>query len=472
MKQSTILALASVSISLRCVAAAPAPPAPYGATPTANQLVWQKMEYYMFVHFGPNTFTDVEWGDGREKPEVFNPTDLDCRQWASTAKNAGMKGIIITAKHHDGFCLFPSKHSAHTVSQSPWRNGQGDLLRELSDACREAQIGFGVYLSPWDRNHPSYGTPAYNQVFADMLGEALSGYGEVFEQWFDGANGEGESGKKQAYDWPLFNGVVRQHQPRAAIFSDVGPDCRWVGNERGLAGETNWSRLNTAGFGPGKDAPVRDTLNQGNLYGLAWMPAEVDVSIRPGWFYSAKTDDKLKSTAQLMDIYCSSVGRNANLLLNVPPDRRGRINAIDSARLIEFRQAREAAFGLNLLAGAKATASNTRSNTRTANLTDGSWDSYWATDDSVTRATIEITIPKQQLLSALMLQEYITLGQRVARFGVDYWSEADAAWTPLATATTIGYKRILRFTPVTTAKLRIRIEQALACPVICNVEGY
>jgi hypothetical protein len=285
------------------------PPEPYGAVPTEHQLKWQQMEYYVFVHFGPNTFIDVEWGNGKEDPYVFNPSDMDCRQWAATAKAAGMKGIIITAKHHDGFCLWPSQYSTHTVRESSWREGKGDVLKELSDACREYGLAFGVYLSPWDQNHPSYGSLEYNQVFANTLTEVLTGYGPVFEQWFDGANGEAHKGERQIYDWDLFHNTVYTHQPQAVIFSDVGPGYRWMGNERGVAGETNWSRLDIEGFEPGLGAPPADTLAAGNIYGRAWVPAETDVSICRGWFYSPNTDDKIKSVSKLMDIYHTSIGR-------------------------------------------------------------------------------------------------------------------------------------------------------------------
>jgi len=331
---------------------------PYGALPSKAQQNWQEMEYYMFIHFGPNTFTDREWGHGDEDPQIFNPTQLDARQWARTAKLAGMKAIIITAKHHDGFCLWPSKYSTHTVRESKWKDGKGDVLRELSAACKEYGLKFGVYLSPWDRNHPAYGTPEYNQVFSNTLNEVLSGYGPVFEQWFDGANGEGPNGRKQVYDWPLFHSVVYRNQPNAIIFSDVGPGCRWVGNENGFAGATNWSTLNVKGFEPGKNAPATTILNRGDEDGEQWVPAESDVSIRPGWFYSAATDDKVKSLAQLLEIYYASVGRNSNLLLNVPVDRRGLIHANDSTRLMEFRRLLNETFKTNLARNAKVTVTN------------------------------------------------------------------------------------------------------------------
>ncbi|HYH55693.1 MAG TPA: alpha-L-fucosidase, partial [Anseongella sp.] len=240
--------------------------------PSPQQTEWQQLEYYMFIHFGPNTFTDVEWGHGNEDPKVFNPSALDARQWARIARQAGMKGIIITAKHHDGFCLWPSKFSTHTVRESSWKNGRGDVLKELSEACREYGLKMGVYLSPWDRNHPSYGTAEYNKVFTGMLSEVLTGYGELFEVWFDGANGEGPNGKTQVYEWELFNGTVYRHQPDAIIFSDVGPGCRWIGNENGIAGETNWSTLNTEGFEPGAKAPDTKILNQGEPDGKQWVP--------------------------------------------------------------------------------------------------------------------------------------------------------------------------------------------------------
>lgn len=444
----------------------------YGAIPTQDQVDWQQMEYYMFTHFGPNTFTDVEWGDGKEDPKVFNPTNVDCRQWAATAKAAGMKGIIITAKHHDGFCLWPSKYSTHTVRESLWKDGKGDLLKELSEACREYGLKFGVYLSPWDQNHPAYGTPEYNQVFANTLNEVLSGYGEVFEQWFDGANGEGKDGKKQVYDWNLFHNTVYRNQPQAVIFSDVGPGCRWMGNEQGVAGKTNWSTLNIKGYEPGRGAPSVDILNTGVQGGEAWVPAETDVSIRPGWFYSPSTDDKIKSVDKLMDIYYTSVGRNSNLLLNVPPDRTGRIHANDSIRLMEFRKAREESFGKDLIEGAEIKASNVRDNAvqySAANLLDDNYNTYWATDDSELNPSIEIDLKQVKTFNRLALQEYIPLGQRVASFSVKYWD--NGVWKDLTEATTIGYKRILRFPTISTQKLKISLT-ALACPLISKVSLY
>lgn len=473
MKNLLIISVATILLLSACNLQ-PDAPEPYGPTPTSAQLEWQKMEYYMFVHFGPNTFTNKEWGDGSEDPHLFNPSDLDCRQWVETAQKAGMKGIIITAKHHDGFCLWPSEYSTHTVRESPWRDGEGDVLRELSDACREAGLKFGVYLSPWDRNHPAYGTEEYNQIFCNTLSEVLSNYGEVFEQWFDGANGEGPNGKRQEYNWNLFNNTVYIHQPHAIIFSDVGPGCRWIGNEAGYAGETNWSRLDIEGFAPG-NSPPSDTLNSGNKYGKAWVPGEADVSIRPGWFYSPDTDEKVKSVEALLDIYCASVGRNSNLLLNVPADKRGRIHSNDSIRLIELRQALDRMFGNNLAKGTFAKADAVRGNARiyeADNLLNGEYDSYWATDDDVYTASIEINMGEKTDINCILLQEYIPLGQRIARFNIEAWDGMNNTWVQVAEATTIGYKRILRFQTYNTDKVRLNITESLACPVLNNIEIY
>lgn len=443
---------------------------PYGALPSKAQLNWQDMEYYMFIHLGPNTFTDKEWGHGDEDPKVFNPTQLDARQWARTAKLAGMKAIIITAKHHDGFCLWPSKYSTHTVRESAWKEGKGDILKELSAACKEYGLKFGVYLSPWDRNHPAYGTPEYNQVFVNMLNEVLGGYGPVFEQWFDGANGEGPNGKKQIYDWPLFHEAVYKKQPNAVIFSDVGPGCRWVGNEDGIAGTTNWGTLNITGFDPGAMAPSPATLNEGNVDGEKWVPAECDVSIRPGWFYSEATNDKVKSLQSLMDIYYGSVGRNGNMLLNVPVDRRGLIYTADSVRLMEFRQMREAIFKNNLARGAKVATSVSRKGVKNGSLVDGNANTYWATPDKDLKGTITLDFPKAVNFNRLVLQEYVALGQRVKAFSVEVWQ--DGTFKELATATTIGHKRVLLLPDVTTTRVRINIQDALACPVISEVQLY
>ena len=464
MKKSIIIATGCAAVVASC--GTYEAPKPYGPVPTAQQLEWQKMEMNMFCHFGPNTFTSAEWGSGQESVNEFNPSDLDCRQWTSIAKAAGMKGIIITAKHHDGFCLWPNPASRHTVAQSAWMDGKGDVLKELSQACSESGIKFGVYISPWDRNDPAYGTDKYNDVYCRTLESALGNYGPVFEHWFDGACGEGPNGKIQKYDWPLFHKTVRDLQPDAVMFSDIGPGCRWVGNEKGYAGETCWSTLDTAGFTPGKGAPVKDTLACGNVHGEAWLPAEADVSIRPGWFYKDSENDKVKSLEELLGIYYSSVGRNGLLLLNVPPDKTGRIHDIDSLRLMEFREALDQIFGNDLSSGAKAGASETRGCRFSAsNILDDDYDSYWSTADDVTSASLTVKLEGPKTFNRIMLQEYIPLGQRIAGFNIEAL-RSDGSWEQIAEGTTIGYKRIIMTDKVTTSAIRINIEKSYACPTL------
>ena len=442
------------------------PPTPYGPCPSDAQLRWQRMEMNMFCHFGPNTFSGLEWGEGTETEDMFNPTALDCDQWASVAKAAGMKGIIITAKHHDGFCLWPNPVSTHTVRESSWRGGKGDVLRELSDACLRAGMKFGVYISPWDRNALTYGAPEYNETFRRTLESALTQYGEIFEQWFDGANGEGPNGKRQEYDWPLFNGTVTRLQSQAVIFSDVGPGCRWVGNEAGCCGETCWSRINIEGFEPGSKSPGTDLLNHGTPDGEAWVPAETDVSIRPGWFYHA--DEQPKSLQQLLSIYYTSVGRNSLLLLNVPPDTRGLIPAADSLRLMELREALDNIFSNDLAQDAHVTASSRCGKAyRPSNVTDTHYHRYWTVADTCLTPTLTLTFDHPITFNRIMLQEYIPLGQRVAQFEVDVMHNGQ--WQQLCHATTIGYKRILLTAQTTTTALRIRFVECYACPIINRV---
>jgi alpha-L-fucosidase len=326
--------------------------------PSPQQLGWQKMEFVAFIHFTVNTFTDKEWGDGTESPSIFNPTQLDTQQWVKVCKDAGMKMIILTAKHHDGFCLWPSKYTEHSVKNSPWRNGKGDVVRELADACRESGLKLGLYLSPWDRHEPTYGdTESYNKFYKNQLTELLSNYREVAEVWFDGA--KGENAKDMEYDWLGFYAIVRELQPNAVIFN--GPDIRWVGNEAGYARESEWSVVNRNNKPfdfinqTQKDLGSLEALGDGN--NLIWYPAETDVSIRPGWFYHASEDDKVKSVEKLLDIYYGSVGRNSVLLLNLPPDRRGLIHENDVKRLQELRKVLDAIFAKNLAIGAQAKAS-------------------------------------------------------------------------------------------------------------------
>jgi alpha-L-fucosidase len=454
-------------LTILCLLLKVTPPAPVLPVPTPAQLDWQQLEYYAFIHFGMNTFTDQEWGEGRVNPDAFNPTALDCRQWARVVRDAGMKGMIITAKHHDGFCLWPSNTTTYSVKYSKWRDGQGDVLKEMSTACREYGLKFGVYISPWDRNHPLYGTPKYNQVYKEQWREVLTGYGDVFEAWLDGAN---DQKKRMVYDFNGFFQRIRKYQSRAVIFSDAGPDIRWTGNENGIAGETNWSTRDNEGSFPG--FADEKALNTGDEDGASWIPAECDVSIRPGWFYHASEDGKLKSVEQLMDTYYSSVGRNANLLLNIGVDRRGLVNEHDIARLMEFKHARDRAFAANLAMG-RASASNVRGGARefgAEKAFDGKPTTYWATADGVTAAWIEIDFGREIEFNRFLAQEQIALGQRVKRFSVATWK--DGHYETIARGTTIGYKRILRFPSVKTTKFRLVIEDAKASPSIANIEVY
>ena len=462
MKKPFIIMLLAMSLVACSVVDAPAP---YGVTPSASQVEWQKMEYNMFMHFGPNTFTGAEWGSGQEKAELFNPTEMDCRQWASIAKAAGMKGIIITAKHHDGFCLWPNPVSRHTVAQSPWRDGKGDVLKDLSEACREYGLEFGVYISPWDRNDPHYGTDEYNDVFVKTLESALGNYGHVFEQWFDGACGEGPNGKVQVYDWPLYHWTVYKLQPDAIIFSDDGPGCRWVGNEKGQAGRTCWSTMK---INEDKKDYSRKMLNEGTPYGNAWVAAESDVSIRPGWFWRESENSQVKSLQHLLKIYYESVGRNSLFLLNVPPDTRGLIHEVDSLRLMELRAALDEIFSEDLAEGAVVEADNVRGGSRqfkAQNLLDKDYDKYWAADDGVTKTSFVVTLPEARTFNRVQLQEYIPLGQRVSVFSIDALAE-DGSWKPIARETTIGYKRIVHVPTTTTTAVRVNIEESEACPVL------
>src|SRR5262245_20076648 len=466
--KTILLISAFLLISLPVVSAMKvSPPSPVAPTPSPSQLAWQRLEYYAFVHFGMNTFTDHEWGEGRASPDNFNPTQLDCRQWARVVKAAGMKGVIITAKHHDGFCLWPSNTTTYSVKNSKWRDGRGDVLKELSEACKEYGLKFGVYISPWDRNHPLYGTPKYNRVFKDQWREILGQYGEVFESWLDGAN---DGKKRMVYDFNGFFATIKSLPPNTLIFSDAGPDIRWVGNEGGFAGATTWSPRDNEGTFPG--FADEKALNVGDENGTAWLPAECDVSIRPGWFYHANEDEKLKSVEQLMNIYYGSVGRNANLLLNIGVDRRGLVNENDERRLMEFKRARDEALKNNLAAG-KVKASNVRGNDARFNAEktiDGNAATYWATDDAVTSASIELNFGRVTEFNTFLAQENIQLGQRVKKFSLEIWN--GGGWETVARATTIGHKRILRFPAVKAEKLKFNIEAARACPTVTNIEVY
>lgn len=418
--------------------------------PAARQMQWQSMERNAFIHFGPNTFTDKEWGEGKEDPKVFHPTDLDCEQWVRELKAAGFKGIVFTAKHHDGFCLWPTKLSSHSVKASDWRNGKGDVLKDLSIACRKYGMKLGVYLSPWDRNHPAYGTEEYNQVFAAMLKEVLTQYGPIFEVWFDGANGEGPNGKKQTYDWPLFIRTVRKYQPNAVIFSDAGPDVRWVGNEEGFAGETCWSMIPANRYVPG--TPHYSELTSGNEKGELFVPAESDVSIRPGWFYHASQDQSVKSPEKLLQLYEASVGRNSLLLLNVPPNREGKLSRYDLDALQGMNRLIRETYGQNLAARAKFTASSSASKRFRAQFINRS---TWASSASDSAPVVTLTLPKPTTANRVVLAEDLRFGQKVKSFALEALAGKD--WIMIASATTIGHKRILSFDPVTASAFRLLI---------------
>jgi alpha-L-fucosidase len=410
---------------------------------------------------------------------VFNPSAPPARLWARGARDAGMKGLILTAKHHDGFALWPSRLTTHSVANSPWKDGRGDVVRELAEACRESGLAFGVYLSPWDRNHKDYGRPEYLDYYRGQLRELLTSYGDLFEVWFDGANGGdgyyGGAREKRTidgatyYDWPRTWTLVRQLQPQAVMFSDAGPDVRWVGNERGVAFETSWNPITLDGLYPG--APGYQTVAAGAPDGTSWAPPEVDVSIRPGWFYHPAEDARVKSVDRLVEIYEQSVGRGANLLLNIPPDRRGLIPDIDADRLREFGAIIASTYKDDLARRARATVSQTRGGGFEAwRLNDGDNTTYWATADGVTSASIVLTWPQPVTFSRLVLQEAIALGQRVEHWTAEAFVED--RWAPIGEGTTIGRKRIARVQPTQASRLRVTITQSRACPVLSTIAVY
>jgi len=471
-----VLALLSIGL-----AGAATPPAPFGPVPAARQLRWHEMEYYGFLHFTVNTFTDKEWGFGDEDPKIFNPSAMDIRQWARVARDAGMKGLIITAKHHDGFCLWPSAYTEHSIKHSPWKDGKGDIVGELAAACREYGLRMGVYLSPWDRNCAVYGTPEYRTYYRSQLRELLTTYGDIFSVWYDGANGgDGYYGganetrridRQTYYRWPEVHKLVRELQPMAVMFSDAGPDIRWVGNERGFGNETNYAALKRDELYPG--TPRSRELPQGHRDGNYWVPAEADVSIRPGWFYHASQDARVKSLDQLLEIYYRSVGMGCNLLLNVPPDRRGLIHEADVASLMALRKVLDLTFDEDLAQGKSAKASNIRGSDAqfgAAKLTDGDRDTYWATDDNVTEAEATVDLGKPALFNRVRVQEHIALGQRIEGFAID--ARVDGTWKQIAKGTTIGPRRILQFEGVVADRVRLRITSSRACPTVSTLELY
>jgi len=470
-------------------------PRPFGPVPSSRQLEWHGREFYGFVHFTTNTFTDKEWGYGDESPDVFAPTAFDADQIAGVAARAGMSGLILTCKHHDGFCLWPTRYTEHSVKKCEWRSGRGDVVREMSEACARHGIAFGVYLSPWDRNRADYGSPAYVEYFRNQLRELTTEYGELFEVWFDGANGgDGFYGgaretrtidRRTYYDWENTRRIVRENQPGAVMFSDAGPDVRWVGNERGVAGDPCWSTLNPALLYPGIqkdefktrltgdvvaawDSP-RDMLNSGDPGGDSWLPAECDVSIRPGWFYHASEDERVKGPLELLDLYYKSVGRGASLLLNLPPDRRGVIHEADAEGLSGFRELLDGIFGRDLAPGAKCGASSTRGEDETfapSNVVDGSPDTYWSTDERAAAPELVMEFPREVTFNVVGLREHLPLGQRVRRFAMDV--DRGGEWAEWSGAESIGNRRLVRGPTRTTTRLRLRIVE---CPVPPAISG-
>jgi len=436
--------------------------------PTERQLRWQRLELTAFIHFGMNTFTGREWGDGKTPPETFNPSNLDAKQWVTTLKNSGFKQVILTAKHHDGFCLWPSKYTEYSVKNSAWKQGRGDVVREVAEACHDLNVEFGIYLSPWDRNNPKYGEGApYNTFFINQLTELLTQYGTIDEVWFDGANGEGPSGKKQEYDFENWYKTIRQLQPQAVI-AVMGPDVRWVGTETGVGRETEWSvvpvdeqqiekiaanaqqdvNFKPLGSSMKKDLGSRDAIKKAKA--LVWYPAETDVSIRPGWFYHEEEDDKVKTAKQLMDIYFTSVGRNSVLLLNVPPDKQGRIAASDIKTLMKWKKQRETLFSKNLLQGSRMESTGNGTLSDLLDRTD-----ITAIKGKDTTLVLEFEFKKEVTFNVLKLQEDISKGQRVEQFILEV--KQNGGWEKVAEGSTIGYKRLLRFSPLKAHQIRLRL---------------
>jgi alpha-L-fucosidase len=441
------------------------PPAPVLPIPEARQVEWQKIELSMFLHFGMNTFTNREWGTGSEDPTLFNPTRLDADQWVETAKRAGFGRVILTAKHHDGFCLWPSRYTGHSVVDSPWKNGKGDVVREFAEAVRKACLKAGLYLSPWDRHEPSYGdSPAYNSHYSGQLRELLAGYGPVSEVWFDGACGEGPNGKKQVYDFPLFWALVRQLAPGAVMFSDEGPDVRWIGNENGFAGETCWAMMDRSKVKIGN--ADSGYLNAGDAEGADWVPGECDVSIRKGWFWHP--DEAPKSLAELLDIYFKSVGRNGILLLNVPPNNEGRIDDRDTGRLMEFRSALDRIFSEDFARGKSVRAVSTRGGEDAfgpRNASDGDPATFWATEDSVRSGWIVADLGAPKSFNVVRIEEPVAYGQRIQSYRIEI-PDGRSAWRTVASGTTVGRKKLDRFPTVRADRVRLMIEKARACPLI------
>lgn len=464
------------------------------AVPSERQLTYEKMEFFCFIHFTVNTFTGSEWGDGKEDVSIFNPTELDARQWVKTVKDAGMKGLILTCKHHDGFCLWPSKYTEHSVKNSPYKNGNGDIVREVSEACKEFGLKFGVYLSPWDRNNSSYGKgKEYDDYYINQLTELLTEYGELYTIWLDGACGEGANGKIQKYDWNRYYKVMRELQPNAVI-SISGPDVRWCGNEAGEVRESEWSVVAKDMTDPSitaelsqhedneefRDRPLDETQSDlgsrerlKNEKELVWYPAETDVSIRPGWFYHEEEDDKVRSFENLKDIYLKSVGGNTTLLLNIPPMKNGKIHEKDIAILKRLGEFINDTFKNNLLKNALITTvpkHDCRGNSPDMMRTDD-YNTYFMNKEGDNKLLIEIKFDECKKLNYLVLKEAITFSQRVEKFNV-YFNDESGNKIKIFEGTTIGYKRIIDLKGTKTDNLTIEIEDSRVAPVMSFVGVY
>ncbi len=456
--------------------------------PSSRQIAWQRDEVSAFVHFGMNTFTDREWGDGTEDPRTFSPTELDCRQWARAAKAAGITRMILTAKHHDGFCLWPTRYTDHCVRNCPWRDGKGDVVGEFIDACRAEGLHYGIYISPWDRHEPSYGdSPKYNAYFLNQLREVLTTYPGVQEVWFDGACAEGPNGKRQEYDWRAYWRLIRELAPDATI-SVRGPDVRWCGNEAGSTRPSEWSVIpipgepatwensdkSLAGFTYdiyGEDLGGRDALMNARQERrvLVWYPAQVNTSIRPGWFYHASEDERVRSLADLLNVYRGSVGGNGQFLLNIPPDQRGLFHENDVARLAEFGQYLSAAYSTNLVADAELDVEVDGGKTigDVASVLDGDPNTFVTTAENAKSLTITAKLPSPVTANCLMLQEHLASGQRVEAFEVEAF--ADGEWRGLASSTVIGHKRLLTFPETQLSQLRVRLTKFRLRPTIAEL---
>jgi alpha-L-fucosidase len=464
-------------------------PKPYGPLPSEAQIAWHEMEMYCLIHFGVNTYLDHEWGYGDEDPKLVNPTQFDAAQIVGAAKAGGFKGIIVVAKHHDGLCLWPTKTTTHNITQSPWKNGKGDILKEYQEACNKLGMKMGVYCSPWDRNNAVYGTPEYLKIYQEQLRELYSNYGPLFTSWHDGANGGNGyyGGARETrkidqttyYDWDNTWGITRKMQPGAVIFGDVGPDMRWVGNEEGHAGETCWATYTPIAPDPGRrpaNGYVKSELaTEGQRNGEFWMPAECDVPQRPGWFYHASQTPQVKTPSELMDLYYQSVGRGAALDLGLAPDKRGLLDEADVASLKGFGDLLKKTFAVNMAKGARLKASNIRGNNAAkfgpAFLLDSDRYSYWATDENVTNPSLTIELAGKKSFNVIRLRENIKLGQRIDSIAVD--AMVNGRWKEIAKATSIGSNRLVRLpAEITADKLRLRISGAAVCIALSEFGLY